>query len=205
MVLLIGAALLGQPAYSSEVRDLGVIGKHYPIKEVSFRDYIQKRLTQLEQEGRLDEPVKLLRESADRFMRSPPGISLPRAEKYQYRYYDPSFVFPYDVADHEGKVLYKAGKSINPLHHMNYTKVMCFVDGHDELQLQWALTNCGDKQKHRLILTAGNAQKLQKGHPGVRFYFDQYGYLSQRFSLKALPSVIRQSGDQLVIEEFNVQ
>jgi len=181
---------------------LGVLGKLYAVEEVSVREFINRRLQRLQQEGRLSEPVDAMKASAHRFIEQPPGQGLPRADEYQHRFFDPSFSAPFDIADKDGKVLYKRGTRVNPLHHMTYSRAMCFINGSDPEQVQWAMARCGDPFKHRLIALDGNLSELQRESVGIRWFFDQYGQLARHFQLQRVPAVIRQSGDQLAIEEF---
>lgn len=38
-------------------------------------------------------------------------------------------------------------------------------------------------------------------NPGVRFYFDQFGRISSRLQITAVPSIVRQMGDKIEITE----
>jgi len=184
--------------------DFGLVGKIYPISETNFLDYVQKHIEEEEAKGRVDELNEQLETNGRKYIDAPPGIVLPRTEKYSVRDYDPTFVIKGDIADHEGMILYRAGQRVNPLDHKDWTTSFCFIDGNDEDQVKWLLEYCSDPLKAKMILVNGPVHKLMKEHVGKRFYFDQKQKLVFRFGIQAVPAIVRQSGRMLVVEEFPI-
>ena len=109
-----------------------------------------------------------------------------------------------DITDADGKILFKAGTKVNPLEVKPLTKTLCFIDGDDPEQVTWLETYCGKDARNKLILVNGDYLAVTE-KTGMRLYFDQRGYLVERFGIKAVPAVIRQSGKVLYVEEFPVK
>lgn len=191
--------------FNARSTDLGVIGKTYPISEMNFLDYVQLHLEEEARKGRVEMLNNAFSENAQKYAKSPPGLTLPRATEYSARDYDPTFVINGDIADHEGKILYRSGESVNPLDHKDWSKSFCFFDGNDEEQVDWVMSYCGDPQKAKLILIDGPVYKLMEEFKNNRFFFDQKQKLTNRFDIRALPTVVRQSGRVLVVEEFPIE
>lgn len=55
-----------------------------------------------------------------------------------------------------------------------------------------------------MILVSGDFLAVTE-QIGMRLYFDQRGYLVERFGIQAVPAVIRQSGKVLYVEEFPIK
>ena len=198
LVVLLACSNLG-------ATDFGVVGKTYAIYEKNFLDYVAEHIKAEAEKGKVEEANRQLVENSKKYAMRPPGIQLPRAEEYSVHDFDPTFVVNGDISDHKGVIIYKAGTRVNPFDHKNWTKMFCFLDGDDVKQVDWVLNYCGDKQTAKIILVDGPVGHLMKEYPDYRFYFDQKQKLSQKFSLQALPSVVRQSGRVIVIEEFPVE
>lgn len=105
-----------------------------------------------------------------------------------------------DIRDHQGRVIVAAGTSVNPLDHLPLATALVFIDGRDPDQLAFALDYPAPA---KLILTGGNPLKLMEAHER-RFFYDQKGVLTAKFGLKAVPSVITQQGNRLLISEVPV-
>lgn len=192
-------------AFSSAAwcRDLGVVGETFPIIETDFIEMIQERLAEKVENGELDALHEGMKKQAIDYTRRPVGADLPPAREYRAVEINPVLTLDHDITDAEGKVLFQAGTQINPLHARPLTKWLCFFDGDDAAQVGWILSKCGDKPLNKLIMTNGDIAALSETHKR-RFYFDQKGALIERFTILALPAVVRQSGDLLYVEEFPV-
>ncbi|EJX7572382.1 type-F conjugative transfer system protein TraW [Vibrio cholerae] len=183
--------------------DLGVIGTTYPIIERDLIDVIHERIEEKTKSGELDELHQGMKERSKEYASKPPGVGLPRAQVYRAVEVNPVYTLEEDIVDAEGKVLFKAGTKVNPLEIRPLTKTLCFIDGDDSEQVTWLETYCAQDPRNKLILVNGNFQMLSK-QTGLRLYFDQRGYLVERFGITAVPAVIRQSGKVLYVEEFPI-
>lgn len=182
--------------------DLGVIGPVYPIAEESALDAILHRLQAMERSGEL----RRLRQGAiSRSLNSikapPPVDGIGTAVVRAQRRLDPTVHYASAVTTELGQVVVPAGARINPLRVMRLTQRLVFFDGRDAQQAE-AVRRMVNQASSRIkpILVAGSWYDTSKAWK-VLVYYDQQGKLCRRFGIAAVPSVVSQFGDQLLIEE----
>mgnify|MGYP001579505787 CR=1 FL=1 len=192
-------------AFSNVVaaRDIGTIGPTYQILERDLVDLIKDRLNQKKSTGELDALNQQMKSRGKQYAARPQGITLPPAAEYKAIALNPLYTLDKDIADANGKILYFKGTQVNPLKLKPLTKSLCFFDGDDEKQVQWILQFCAKEKKNKLIMINGDYLALSK-KTQLRLYFDQRGFLVNRFGITAVPSVVRQSGEVLYVEAFPV-
>jgi len=188
----------------ASAKDFGVIGKTYPIIERDLIEVIHERIQQKKESGELDALHRGMAERSKGYARRPPGVALPRAEEYRVTEVNPVYTLEKDITDADGKVIFKAGTKVNPLEVNPLTKTLCFIDGDDPEQVIWLKTYCGKDLRNKLIMVNGDYLAVTE-KTGMRIYFDQRGYLVERFGIKAVPAVIRQNGKVLYVEEFPIK
>lgn len=184
-------------------KDLGTIGKTYPITEPDMIEVIHNRITDKAESGELDQLHQDMQTRSKNYARRPPGVVLPRSQAYRAVEINPLYTLEQDIIDAEGKLLFKAGTKVNPLEIHPLTKMLCFIDGDDPDQVIWLETYCAQDIRNKMILVNGDYLAVTQ-EMGMRLYFDQRGYLVERFGIKSLPAVIRQSGRVLYLEEFPI-
>lgn len=185
----------------AEVKDLGVFGTTFPIREKNIISVLKSKM-QSEQGkellGKLERQRKKIIQEEHYQPKTVSGL-LPTIEHNSYLF-DPSIALSNDLTDHLGARFYKAGDSLNPLEHMTISKEYVFIDGDRPKQVQWAL----QKQRQTnimIILVNGDPINLMKEHQ-AHLYFDQEGAMTQRFQLTHVPCVMRQEGKMLRITEM---
>lgn len=190
-------------SFSASANDLGQMGKTYPIAEPDLIETIKAKLAEKQENGELDALNKKWQDDGKQYVRRPPGKTLPRATEYRAFAVDPTYTVPNDIKDAEGKVLYKAGFTFNPLQVKPLTRTLCFIDGDDPDQVNWLEHYCGDAISFKRILINGDFVEVSK-KTKARIYFDQRGFLLSHFRIEAVPAVVRQSGGLLYVEEFKL-
>jgi conjugal transfer pilus assembly protein TraW len=106
----------------------------------------------------------------------------------------------------DGKLLYKAGTTVNPFDHMHLEKKLIFIDGRDEEQVEWFKGQRRIeqiKEEDKLILVAGRPFDLEK-ELDREVYFDQSGSLVQKFKIEQVPAIVEQEEKVLRIREIVV-
>lgn len=185
-------------------RDLGVVGPVYPIAEQDMLQTIEQRLTALKESGELARIEEDAKTRYQAYVERPEGVRLPRATQNRTYYVDPSLTVPYDIKDHEGRIIHPAGTTINPLDYMTLSKQLLFFDGDDPVQVEWARSMVdGDPLHIKPILTNGPVLALMKEWQ-VRLYFDQRGQLAEQFGIQAVPVTLRQDGKMLKVVEHSL-
>lgn len=185
---------------------LGAIGQTYPIAEESALDMIMRKLRRMARTGEL----KTLQEQATRrsmdsieHMKPVDGIRTVTARAQ--RVIDPTVTYTTPVTTDDGRIVVPAGTRINPLDMISLTKTLVFFDGRDLAQRE-AVRKLVAQGSARVkpILVAGSWLDLTKAWKTQVFY-DQHGSLTRRFGITAVPSVIRQQGQRLLLDEIPAQ
>lgn len=183
-------------------KDLGCHGEIFKIKEESLLEVIKARLLKMQENGSLATYQKQLTERAKQKALNPdPVKGITKTTSPRVFYYDPTITLPQDLKDHEGRVFARRGNRANPLQITPLTKWMLFIDGDDQSQVSWALSQ---SIKSKIIMVKGSPLKLEETH-GRRFYFDQLGLLTKKLGITQVPATVSQEGDQLKIEEVKIE
>lgn len=205
------ATLLAGPLVA---KDLGRVGPVFPIGEIDMLSWIEARLRNFEQNGKLEQMQNAFAEQVKQSVETPPPLALSTTTEPKTYLVDPSIVVPKDLMDAQGRVFAKAGTRVNPfdtatwpsearLPKFEYRKVLVFFDARDARQLAFvhALTH---EKPLLYVLTGGSPNQVAK-QLGQRIYFDQQGTLSDKLRIQAVPSLVEQSGKAWRVQEFDVQ
>lgn len=186
----------------SFAKDLGVVGRVYPIKETDLLEFIQNKVLIMQQNG---EWKKLQNQSKERIAkhidRPTPFSNVHKTILAKSWRYDPSIAVPYDLKDTEGNIFAKAGTRINPLSFTTLHTALVFYDGDDKEQVEWVKKiNKKYDEKTKLVLVNGSIVDQEKIFQKP-IYFDQQGKLTTTFHITQVPAVVYQDGMELVIAE----
>lgn len=188
------AALALIAAAPASGRDYGVEGRTWAIAEPDLSDQIDARLRTLDV-ARLN---AALRDRAAAYVDRPPPVpGIVHARETRTWTVDPAIVVSRDIRDHAGRVVAKAGTTVNPLAVKPLSKAIRFIDGDDAGQVAWALAK---PTADVLVLVKGSPAALARTHKR-RFYVDQRGRLARRFGIAAVPATVAQEGLILRITE----
>ena len=192
----------------SQAKDLGRAGNVFAVSEESFSQMMMKRLEKLDMKKHEKEFEDMARK---RIEVPKPVENISRAEKSREWLFDPSYEVEEDIVLPCGKLLYAAGWKVNPLEHMDLERRLVFIDERDEEQKEWlrVLIEERDKitdksQEDRIILVGGSVFKM-KNEFEEEIYFDQFGELTSRFGIKAVPAIAVQEGVKIRINEISME
>jgi conjugal transfer pilus assembly protein TraW len=187
-----------------EAKDLGTHGATFEIVERDLLEVLQEKLQRLEASGAIAKHQGTLVDRAkDHLMHPKPVGGIHGAKEHRLFTYDPTFVVPYDLKDHEGRVFQAKGTKINPLEHVSLRQPLVFIDGRQEGQIKWLEQQKELLEKAKIILVAGSPFDLMETWQ-KQVYFDQGGVLTQKLGIQAVPALVRQRGLVLEIEEIPV-
>jgi conjugal transfer pilus assembly protein TraW len=193
--------------------DFGKRGTSFAIKEEGFLAMIKRKLEKIDIE---EENKKMQAIAKERVNNPTPVEGITAATKNREFYWDPTYELKEDAILPCGKILHPAGARVNPLDHMDFERVLLFVDARKPDQLRWLeqeLTNYAkedgedstkeksNKFEARVILVGGSVFNAQE-ELGRTVYFDQSGELSTKFGIKAVPARVEQKGKLLKITEL---
>lgn len=182
---------------------VGTIGPTYPIGEEDALKMIMKRLKEKERTGELKKlQEEAVRRSINSMKNMPPVAGIQIVQNRAQRLIDPTVTYQKPVTTDDGRIVVPAGSKINPLEIMSLSKRLVFFDGRDADQVE-AVRLMVQKHQARVkpILVAGSWFDTSKAWKS-QVYYDQAGALSKRFGVRAVPTVIRQEGKMLMLEEI---
>jgi len=191
--LFIGVFSLGDV----QAKDFGSLGHSYEIGEQDLIEYIKNKLQRVDLNALQEETKERVRSSVER-PKAVPDIT--NAEEDKSWYYDPTYILKEDLKDHEGRIIHKKGYTVNPLEKMGLSSDLIFIDGDEELQVQYALKE-SLKKRVKVILIKGAPLELQKKHK-IWIYFDQFGFLTTKLGIRHVPAIVSQEGLRLKIQEI---
>ena len=191
--------------------DLGKLGNTFRIEEEAFTLMMKRKLAEIDMEAAREKMQKI---AIDRVENPAPVIGITVVTENRTFYFDPTYTLDEDAVLPCGKILHKAGTTVNPLEHMDLNRRLFFVDSREASQVEWLqeqLNNPLPEQKEpvedRIILVGGSVFKLkevlgQKHEDKV--YFDQNGELTTRFGIKHSPAIAAQEELKIRIDEINL-
>jgi len=187
----------------ANAKDYGVQGYTFEIKEEGFLAMIYRKLKLVD----IEKEQKKMQQLAKSKIEEPIAlVGIKRTEKAQSFTFDPTYTLAEDALLPDGRLLYKAGRTVNPLDHMNLEKKLLFIDGKDAEQVEWFKEQRKKeqiKEEDKLILVAGRPFDLEK-ELNRDVYFDQQGSLTQKFKIEQVPAIVEQEGRVLRIREIVV-
>ncbi|MFN8911257.1 MAG: type-F conjugative transfer system protein TraW, partial [Alphaproteobacteria bacterium] len=133
-------------------------------------------------------------------MHPKPVEGIRNATENNTRMFDPTYTLSQDVMDQEGRLIHKAGTTMNPLDNVTLDRPLIFISGTNREQVRWAV-NKSKELNGKIILTSGSAIELMRDYQH-QFYFDQQGMISSRLKIQVVPSIVTQEGDMLSVEEI---
>jgi conjugal transfer pilus assembly protein TraW len=183
------------------LKDYGVVGATFEIIEEDLLEVIGQNLRKLNEDGSLQKhQQKIALEAQEKIKRPKAVAGIKHTTKPRSFIYDPSITVPYDLKDHQGKVFHAKGAKVNPLDYKPLTKPLLFIDGDNQPQVEWAMTQPSAAQ---IILTNGSPFELMEKIDRP-VYFDQEGVLVKKLGIQQAPAKVTQQGKHLLIEELNL-
>jgi conjugal transfer pilus assembly protein TraW len=182
------------PAFSG---DLGVVGKVYPIRE---RD----ALAEIEDRARKVDWQKTFSSIKPRKYRPKEAVSLPAANKGRTYLVDMTYTLEMDIPDDKGNILYPKGYSFNPLDYVRFGKTLVVINGDDRRQIEWFRESpYAERYDVMLLITDGVVFGLGEKLKRSVYYAD--ARIVERFNIQAVPSIVKQKGRMMEVEEIRVQ
>lgn len=210
-ILIIGKVIFIVEAHAM---DLGKHGATYEVVEEGFVAMLKNRLSWLDVQQHQEE---MLRTAKRQILEPAPVLGIKATSQPREFWYDPNFTLTKDIKLPDGKILHKAGTTVNPLDHMVFDRELIFIDGRSQKQVEWLkarleVVQANSEEKHneqnnnleiRIILVGGKILELQEDI-GRTLYFDQAGELTNKFGIEQVPAIVVQDGKSLKISEIKI-
>ena len=193
--LILALLLAGlSPAWAGEVEQLEPVGPTSAVIESDLVDELRQRAVSVD--------VEQLRHAQAGYQ--PANLhALPRATKDTTTMVDLTHTLEQDLVDAQGTILYPRGFTFNPLRYVSLSGALVIIDGSDPEQVAW-FKGSPYVKNHRalLLLSGGLASSLRDelGRPVAYLTED----IARRLQLRAVPSVVVEQDNQLVIREVSL-
>ncbi len=182
---------------SVQGKDFGVQGTTYPVIEESLLEHLQHQLSAVSPEILQLKQLEIQARVKQSVLIPTPVLGVYRATSFRRYTIDPSITLDKDILDHQGHIIAAKGSTENPLTTVQLKTSLLIFDGMDPEQVTWAVAH-GDHTKW--ILTSGRPMDLMKQHDR-EVYFDQGGAICRQFKITGVPTMVRQNGHLLEVEE----
>jgi conjugal transfer pilus assembly protein TraW len=138
-------------------------------------------------------------------------VNMPTAPLSNSRILDPTIVITADIPDGKGGVLIPQGTAINPLDMKPFGQALIIFDPLDKAQVSVAKDKLSTLRKNgvrtTLIVTRIDAKEGWASYKKITDSFDSPVFkltpdIQQRFSIKAVPSIVTANKTHFIIEEI---
>jgi conjugal transfer pilus assembly protein TraW len=197
MLLSLGVIILASSSGYAAIHHLGTFGQTYPIAE---KDAVQELK---DKASAVDWNQVFNPETTHKAIKNykPETLDLPLAVDNKTRLVDLSYALEFDIPDGKGGILYPKGYKFNPLEYVHYPKTLVVINADDAKQLAWFLSSeYANAHEVMLLNTNGSYYELYQKLNRPVYYATPN--IIQRFQLKAVPCVVRQSGKYMEIHEI---
>ena len=197
VALLCGISLAASPAGARVLETLGAV---YEIAEPDALLELMDKVSRAPWEEILNP------EEAARKVRGyrPAGLSkLPRAGESKKYLVDVTYRLEEDIVGVDGRVAYPKGFPVNPLEYVSLSGNLVFLNGSDPEQVAWFRESPYFAEiGTRLMITDGSWYELMEDLKIPVYYADSK--VVDRLQVRRVPTVARQSGSLLELEEVEV-
>ena len=182
------------PARAGEIVQLEPVGPTSPVIETDLVDELRQRVRLIDMEQ--------VRQTQERYQ--PANLhALPRAEKDTTTRVDLTHTLEQDLVDAQGTILYPRGFTFNPLRYVSLSGALVVIDGSDPEQVAWFKGSpYGSNRRALLLLSGGLAAPLRDELRRPVAYLT--GDIARRLQVRAVPSVVIEQDNQLVIREVSL-
>ena len=172
----------------------GTVGRTWPVAESDILYEIERRAAKIEIDS------EKMEERIDRHVPSD-SVNLPRATESREFSPDMSYTLPFDVVGANGTVIYPMGFRFDPMEYVSMPTTIVIFNPEDPEQLEWYRKNYAGNVSIQAIATAGSYRKHSKQLGRSLYYLPEI--VARRFRLKAVPVIIRNVGNRIVVNEID--
>jgi conjugal transfer pilus assembly protein TraW len=194
-------------------QDLGTRGATYPIgpdARAQFKQTIEDKYSSNEIKRFW---VNYAKKSVVDIKNPKPLQGITSEYTLRSQLFEIKYLVDHDYVDAHNRIIVRKGTLIEPLKISNLKYSLLFIDGRDQLQIDYALSLI-KKTPLKIVLTAGSAYELRIKYQGliwmgakhVPFYFDQRKMIIDQLSklyqinITTVPAMVSQSKNQLRVD-----
>ena len=196
LILSLSASL-----FAKETDNILNLGKTYEFKERDILELIQEHLTknrpELEQKllGQRDKLKENIKNWRPKDM-----VKLTPAPKNNTFSPDMTWTLTRDIKDRKGNIIYPQGFSFNPAKYTRLSYGIVVINANNKDELEWLEKGSYlNTIAYRIFLSEGSYYEMIQKHKQDFYYL--LPEIAKRFQLKHTPSIIKQEGEEIIIQE----
>ncbi len=201
--ILIATSLCLLTASTALARDLCTFGTVYDIVEKDALKELEEKAKSIDFSKAVDRNalVKKARDFTPEDVKEMKAIGPARKDRTFL--VDMTYTLERDIKDDKGTIVYPAGYSFNPLNYVTYPRTLVILNGKRPEHIRWFEESSYAKDtKVTLLLTDGSYGELSRSLKRPVFYASTK--LIEVFKIRAVPSVVRQSGAYMEVTEVRI-
>ena len=178
-------------------KDLGKYGATYPVIEEDAIAQLKKAIAGYDW-------VKFTNKQKEKIRNFKPKdlMDLPVAKENKVFNVDMTGTIKEDIIGRDGEVIYPKGYKYNPMEYVFMRRIIVFINGRDEKQIEWYKQSPYPvDMRTMLLITDGSYLDVRKKLKTLTVYYANREII-ERMGIKALPSVAVQKGTQLEVREY---
>lgn len=200
--LILFGSLLGLLHPLALAKDLGEFGETFAIVEQDLLEVIERKLRAMQHSGELEQHQHFVQNTIRARIANPKAKFLPETKTQRVFFYDPSITVEEDLSDGQGHIFRRKGEQINPLDTYSFRETWMFFDGNSEKQRDFVLEQAKEKNLKLIMIGGMPLEFMEKNN--IPIYFDQSGWLIEKFKIAQVPAEVEQVGKNLKITELDI-
>ena len=178
-------------------KDLGKYGATYPIIEEDAISQLKKAIARYDWEK-----FKIKQKEKIKNFKPKDLVDLPVAKEDKVFKVDMTGAIKEDIIGRDGEVIYPKGYKYNPMEYVFMRRIIVFINGKDEKQIEWYKKSpYPADMRTMLLITDGSYLDVRKKLNTMTVYYANKEII-ERMGIKALPSVAVQKGTELEVQEY---
>ena len=178
-------------------KDLGKYGATYPIIEEDAISQLKKAIAKYDWEK-----FKIKQKEKIKNFKPKDLVDLPVAKEDKVFKVDMTGAIKEDIIGRDGEVIYPKGYKYNPMEYVFMRRIIVFINGKDEKQIEWYKKSpYSADMRTMLLITDGSYLDVRKKLNTMTVYYANKEII-ERMGIKAVPSVAVQKGTELEVQEY---
>ena len=178
-------------------KDLGTYGATYPIMEGDAIAQLKKAIAKYDWEKFKNKQKGKIKNYKPQDL-----VDLPTAREDKVFKVDMTGTIKEDIVGKDGEVIYPKGYRYNPMEYVFMRRIIVFINGKDEKQIEWYKQSpYPTDMRTMLLITDGSYLNVRKKLNALAVYYANKEII-ERMGIKAVPSVAVQKGTELEVREY---
>ena len=178
-------------------KDLGTYGATYPIMEGDAITQLKKAIAKYDWEKFKNKQKGKIKNYKPQDL-----VDLPTAREDKVFKVDMTGSIKEDIIGRDGVVIYPKGYRYNPMEYVFMRRIIVFINGQDEKQIEWYKKSpYPTDMRTMLLITDGSYLNVRKKLKALTVYYANKEII-ERMGIKAVPSVAVQKGTELEVREY---